>query len=86
MLEEITEVKIDLKNASQLALFVQSERKEQHVTQIQLAQLSNVGVRFIRDLEDGKETLQLDKVLRVLDTLGSNVTLSSATGEELWKR
>ncbi len=75
-------MKIDLKNAEQLAQFVRTERKEQHVTQIQLSQLANVGVRFVRDLEDGKATLQLDKVLRVLDTLGIAITLSSVTGEE----
>lgn len=75
-------MKIDLKDASQLAQFVRAERKAQHVTQIQLSQLANVGVRFVRDVEDGKESLQFDKLLRVLDTLGIAVTLSSVTGEE----
>ena len=75
-------MKTDLKNASQLADFVRTERKSQHVTQIQLAQLANVGVRFVRDLEDGKPSLHFEKILCVLDTLGIAVTLSSATGEE----
>ncbi len=75
-------MKENLKNADQLAEFVRVERKSQHVTQIQLAQLANVGVRFVRDLEDGKSSLHFDKLLRVLDTLGITVTLSSVTGDE----
>jgi len=45
-------------------------RKEQKLTQPQLAGLCNVGVRFIVDLESGKETCQIGKVLYVLDMLG----------------
>jgi y4mF family transcriptional regulator len=74
-------MKTELKDASRLAEFVRNERKAQHVTQVQLSQLADVGVRFVRDLEDGKPSLQLDKLLRVLDTLGITVTLSSNTGE-----
>ena len=75
-------MKTDIRTASQLAEFVRAERKTQHVTQIQLAQLANVGVRFVRDIEDGKPSLHFEKLLRVLNTLGIAVTLSSATGGE----
>ena len=70
-------MKTVLTNASQLAEIVRRERRRQKVSQIRLSQLADVGVRFVRDLEDGKETVQLDKVLAVLETLGISVELSS---------
>jgi y4mF family transcriptional regulator len=75
-------MKIELTNASQLAEIVRSERKRQKVSQIRLSQLADVGVRFVRDLEDGKETVRLDKVLAVLETLGISVELSSLGDDE----
>ena len=75
-------MKTELTNASQLAEIVRHERKRQKVSQIRLSQLADVGVRFVRDLEDGKETVQLDKVLAVLETLGISVELSSLGDDE----
>lgn len=75
-------MKTELTNASQLAEIVRRERKRQKVSQIRLSQLADVGVRFVRDLEDGKETVQLDKVLAVLETLGIAVELSSPGDDE----
>ena len=72
-------MKTELANTSQLAEIVQRERKRQRVSQIRLSQLADVGVRFVRDLEDGKETVRLDKVLK---TLGIAVELSCAGDEE----
>ena len=63
-------MKIELTSAAQLADFVRMERKRQKVSQLRLSQLANVGVRFVRDLEDGKKTLQFDKLRSVLETLG----------------
>ncbi len=68
---------LELKNAAQLAEFVIRERKLQHVSQTRLSQLANVGVRFVRDLEDGKPSLHLEKTLSVLETLGVKVELST---------
>ena len=73
---------IDLQDVGQLAEFVRSNRKRQKVTQVQLSQLANVGVRFVRDLEDGKPTLQFDKLLQVLQALGVVVTLSIEDASE----
>ena len=73
--EEI--MNLELKNAAQLAEFVIRERKLQHVSQTRLSQLANVGVRFVRDLEDGKPSLHLEKTLNVLETLGVKVELST---------
>ena len=75
-------MKKELTNASQLAEIVRRERKRQRVSQIRLSQLADVGIRFVRDLEDGKETVRLDKVLAVLETLGIAVELSSAGDDE----
>ena len=75
-------MKTELTNASQLAEIVRRERKRQKVSQIRLSQLADVGVRFVRDLEDGKETVRLDKVLAVLETLGIAVELSSPGDDE----
>ena len=75
-------MKTELTTPSQLAEIVRRERKRQKVSQIRLSQLADVGVRFVRDLEDGKETVQLDKVLAVLETLGIAVELSSPGDDE----
>ena len=75
-------MKTELTNASQLAEIVRRERKRQKVSQIRLSQLADVGVRFVRDLEDGKETVRFDKVLAVLETLGIAVELSSPGDDE----
>lgn len=46
--------------------FVKSKRKEFGLTQKELSLKSGVGLRFLRDLEQGKKTLRLDKVNDVL--------------------
>lgn len=53
-----------------LGRFVRRERKAQALRQDELAAASGVGLRFIVDLEAGKPTLQLEKALLVLRTLG----------------
>ena len=75
-------MKTELTNASQLAEIVRRERKRQKVSQIRLSQLADVGTRFVRDLEDGKETVRFDTVLAVLETLGIAVELSSPGDDE----
>lgn len=57
-------------------------RRAQGVTQAQLAGLSNTGIRFISDLENGKETCQLGKILHVLATLGVDVSIQSPYDKE----
>lgn len=65
---------------SDIAAVVRSERKRQGATQIELAQMANVGVRFLRDVEDGKPTVQFDKLMRVLTTLGIALELKFLRG------
>jgi len=54
----------------EIATWVRTARKAQKATQVELAQFANVGTRFVRDVEDGKESVQFDKLMRVLSTLG----------------
>jgi HTH-type transcriptional regulator/antitoxin HipB len=54
---------------------VRTARKSLGVTQKDLALTSGTGLRFIIDLEKGKPTCQLGKVLTVLHTLGINIKL-----------
>lgn len=49
-----------------LAAFVKEKRKKYHLTQIDLAEKSGVGLNFVRNLEQGKPTLRLDKINQVL--------------------
>ncbi|WP_162054721.1 helix-turn-helix transcriptional regulator [Pontibacter pamirensis] len=54
----------------ELSKFVKDKRATAHLTQPELAEKAGVGLRFIRDLEQGKETLRLDKVNQVLQLFG----------------
>jgi y4mF family transcriptional regulator len=56
-----------------LADFVKGKRKLVKLTQPELAEKAGVGLRFIRELEQGKETLRLDKVNQVLQLFGHEV-------------
>jgi y4mF family transcriptional regulator len=49
---------------------IKAYRKAQNLTQEKTANYSNVGIRFIVDLEKGKPTCELDKALRVAKVLG----------------
>ena len=53
-----------------LSQFVKQKRASVKLTQPELAEKAGVGLRFIRDLEQGKETLRLDKVNQVLRLFG----------------
>lgn len=56
-----------------LAIFVKDMRKRFGLTQVDLAAKSGVGLRFVRELEQGKLTLRLDKVNQVLALFGHEV-------------
>ena len=53
-----------------IAEFVKSKRNNAKLTQPELAEKAGVGLRFIRDVEQGKSTLRLDKVNQVLKLFG----------------
>ena len=50
-----------------LAIYVKTKRKEFGLTQEDVSMKSGVGLRFVRELEQGKETLRMDKVNQVLE-------------------
>ena len=56
-----------------LSSSVKSRRRQYHLTQVELAEKSGVGLRFIRELEQGKPTLRLDKVNQILNLFGYEV-------------
>lgn len=72
-------------SSRQLGDTIRISRKQLALTQSQLALAAGVGVRFIVDLEAGKPTVRLEQVLRVIEALGGEITLSglpAATAEE----
>jgi HTH-type transcriptional regulator/antitoxin HipB len=64
----------------QIGQFVKKARKTLAVTQKDLALTSGTGLRFIIELEQGKTTCQIGKVLTVLQTLGITVQLTLPAG------
>lgn len=53
-----------------LISFIRKQRKLNGMTQRDLAEKAGVGIHFIRDLEQGKKTLRMDKVNQVLALFG----------------
>lgn len=58
---------------SDLGSIIKAERKRQGFTQAEFAGLCGVGITFLSQLENGKETAELGKTLAVLTTLGLDV-------------
>lgn len=56
---------------------IREERKRQSILQQDLADLSGVSCRFLSDLENGKPTVEFERVLKVLRALG--ITLLART-------
>ena len=59
------------------SLSVKMLRKQYNLTQEELSLKSGVGLRFVRDLEQGKETLRLDKVNQLLDFFNYEMVATS---------
>jgi len=59
---------------SKLSAFVKEKRKQFGLTQQDLSEKSGVGLRFVRELEQGKSTLRMDKVNQVLALFGSELS------------
>jgi y4mF family transcriptional regulator len=56
---------------------VRDARKAAGLTQRELAELCNCGVRFLSELENGKPTIELGRAMRVLNTLSLDVEISA---------
>jgi len=59
----------NINNIKEIGNFVRQTRKEQGLNQTEAAGLLGVGTRFFSELENGKETLEIGKVLQVLNGL-----------------
>lgn len=53
--------------------YIVKRRKEEGLTQKQLAEVAGVGLRFVRELEQGKQSLRADKVNSVLKLFGKKL-------------
>lgn len=56
-----------------LSTYIKEQRKLYQLTQAQLAERSGVGLRFVREMEQGKNTLRMDKVNLVLSLFGTEL-------------
>ena len=56
-----------------ISQYVKSMRKEYGLTQVDLSEKSGVGLRFVRELEQGKQSLRMDKINQVLSLFGTEV-------------
>jgi y4mF family transcriptional regulator len=56
-------------------------RKKAKLTQVQLAERAGVGIRFTKELERGKPTVQMDKVNQILEFFGYTITAIKADRE-----
>ena len=54
----------------ELSSFIKQKRSVSGLTQPELAEKAGVGLRFVREMEQGKETLRMDKVNQVLALFG----------------
>lgn len=62
--------------AKEVGHAVRREREKLDLTQLELANFAGCGITFINQLEQGKVTVRLDKLLRVLNALGMTLTIS----------
>ena len=58
-------------------------RKETALTQVELSEKAGVGLRFVRELEQGEKILRLDKVNQALNLFGSEVGVVAINRESL---
>lgn len=68
---------IPIQTAADIGQAIRAQRKSDGLTLAEAAGLTNVGVRFLSELENGKPTVRLDKLMRVLSALGLQLNLTS---------
>ena len=56
-----------------LSEYIKQKRKENGLSQVELAERAGVGLRFVRELERGKQTLRMDKINDVLALFGDRL-------------
>ncbi len=71
-----------IKTAKDFGKLIRTMRKKSGLTQVDLAAASGVGTRFVRELEKGKPSCQLEKALLVAQMLGIKLEATLPTIEE----
>jgi y4mF family transcriptional regulator len=69
-----------VRTVADLGAVVRRRRKEVQLTQAELAEVAGVGVRFVSELERGKPTAEMHKVLQVLSVLGVDLQVMTRGG------
>ena len=64
---------------NRIALFIKEKRKQLKLRQSELEARAGVGLRFVRELEQGKESVRMDKVNQVLALFGSELGVIQKT-------
>ena len=72
-----------IRSSVELGAVIREQRKRLALKQLDLAGLGNTGNRFIVDLENGKPTVQLQKVLDVMELLGLEVVVRAKAARAL---
>lgn len=70
-------MKYKIATAADIGAAIRKKRKDDGLTLADAAALCGVGYRFMSDLENGKATAQMGKVLQVLNALGLDVYIES---------
>lgn len=68
---------MNITDTKKLGQYIKNLRKAQNLTQADLAISANVGIRFLVDLENGKKTAQIGKVIDVCNALGILIDVKS---------
>ena len=69
-----------MSSMKELGALVAKVRRAQGISQLELSQAADVGRRFVVELEDGKETIQAGKMLKVMSVLGIRTQFAEPLG------
>ena len=69
-----------MSSMKELGALVAKVRRTQGISQLELSQAADVGRRFVVELEDGKETIQAGKMLKVMSVLGIRAQFAEPQG------
>ena len=64
-----------INNTKTLGETIRARRKELHYTQAYLAEYTGLSVTFISDVERGKTTAEIEKIIRLINVLGLNLLI-----------
>ncbi len=74
-----------MEQGNHVSYFVKYMRAKNRLTQEDLAQKAGVGLRFIRELEQGKQSLRMDKINQVLALFGYRVSIDTTRKKDQWE-